>query len=82
MSVCGAGFETTATALSFAVYLLGQHPDVQQKIAAEVAALGNRCAMTSRLSLQIADVPPTSCPTGVAPTIVQISIGIRTLSEH
>ena len=42
-----AGLETTSGALSFAVYLLGQHPDVQQKIAVEVAALGNRRVGTS-----------------------------------
>jgi cytochrome P450 len=38
-----AGHETTALALSWAFYLLGQHPEVEQNLAAELAAvLGDR----------------------------------------
>ncbi|KAH9373643.1 hypothetical protein HPB48_011391 [Haemaphysalis longicornis] len=32
-----AGFETTATALSYIVYLLGKHPEVQERIRQEIA---------------------------------------------
>ena len=32
----GAGLETTATALSFASYLLALHPDVQEKLQSEI----------------------------------------------
>ena len=35
-----AGHETTSTALTFALYLLGRHPDVQQKVRAEVDEIG------------------------------------------
>jgi len=84
--VCRAGFETTATALSFAVYLLGQHPDVQQKIAAEVSALGNRCAVTPRFPLQDAHVPPTSGPIGVASmlgciSLIDVGTGIDSVTD-
>ena len=38
-----AGHETTANALSFALWLLGQHPEIQQRLHAESAAvLGGR----------------------------------------
>ncbi len=35
-----AGHDTTATALTYALWLLGHHPDVQDRVAAEVALLG------------------------------------------
>ncbi|AMY69109.1 cytochrome P450 [Frigidibacter mobilis] len=35
-----AGHETSASALAWALYLLATHPDVQDKVAAEVADLG------------------------------------------
>ncbi|MGH3769554.1 MAG: cytochrome P450 [Pseudonocardiaceae bacterium] len=35
-----AGHETTSTALTFALHLLGQHPDLQRQIRAEADALG------------------------------------------
>lgn len=34
------GFETTAHTLSFTVFCIASHPDVQQKIAVELQALG------------------------------------------
>ncbi len=37
-----AGHDTTATALTYALWILGHHPDVQNRVAAEVAALGER----------------------------------------
>lgn len=37
-----AGHETTALALTYTLYLLGKHPDVQARVAEEVAGLGER----------------------------------------
>lgn len=37
-----AGHDTTATTLSYALWALGHHPDLQERIAAEVAELGGR----------------------------------------
>jgi cytochrome P450 len=38
----GAGHDTTATTLTYAMWALGTHPDIQEKVAAEVAAIGDR----------------------------------------
>jgi cytochrome P450 len=45
-----AGHDTTATALTYALWILGHHPEVQDRVAAEVAAFGDR-------ELEPADVP-------------------------
>jgi cytochrome P450 len=45
-----AGHDTTATALTYALWALGHHPDVQDRVAAEATAIGNR-------ELVPADVP-------------------------
>lgn len=37
-----AGHDTTATTLTYALWALGRHPDVQERVAAEVTELGNR----------------------------------------
>ncbi|WP_163727562.1 cytochrome P450 [Mycolicibacterium psychrotolerans] len=37
-----AGHDTTATALTYALWILGHHPDVQERVAAEAAAIGDR----------------------------------------
>jgi cytochrome P450 len=37
-----AGHDTTATALTYALWALGHHPDIQERVAAEAAALGDR----------------------------------------
>jgi cytochrome P450 len=37
-----AGHDTTAIALTFALHLLGRHPDAQARVRAEAAALGGR----------------------------------------
>ena len=37
-----AGHDTTATALTHALWLLGRHPEVQDRVAAEAAAVGDR----------------------------------------
>jgi cytochrome P450 len=46
----GAGYDTTATTLTYALWALGRHPELQNRVAAEVAAVGNR-------SLTADDVP-------------------------
>ena len=38
----GAGYDTTATTLTYALWALGHHLDLQDQVAAEVAALGDR----------------------------------------
>jgi cytochrome P450 len=45
-----SGHDTTATMLTYALWQLGHHPDMQDRMAAEVAAIGNR-------ELTPADVP-------------------------
>lgn len=37
-----AGHDTTATALTYALWILGHHQEVQERVAAEAAALGDR----------------------------------------
>ncbi|MGD9618921.1 MAG: cytochrome P450 [Mycolicibacterium sp.] len=37
-----AGHDTTATALTYALWVLGRHPDAQERVAAEAARLGDR----------------------------------------
>jgi cytochrome P450 len=37
-----AGHDTTATALTYAMWALGTNPDIQEKVAAEVASIGDR----------------------------------------
>ncbi|WP_202033093.1 cytochrome P450 [Nocardioides sp. WS12] len=45
-----AGHDTTATTLAYSLWALGRHPDVQERLVAEVAALGDR-------TLTVGDVP-------------------------
>ncbi|MBV9515424.1 MAG: cytochrome P450 [Mycobacteriaceae bacterium] len=37
-----AGHDTTATALTYSLWALGHHPDMQDRVAAEAAAIGDR----------------------------------------
>jgi cytochrome P450 len=37
-----AGHDTTATALTYSLWALGHHPQIQDRVAAEVAAIGDR----------------------------------------
>jgi cytochrome P450 len=37
-----AGHDTTATALTYSLWILGHHPDIQERVAAEAAAIGHR----------------------------------------
>jgi cytochrome P450 len=45
-----AGHDTTSTTLTYALWALGHHPDLQDRVADEVGLLGDR-------SLTVADVP-------------------------
>jgi cytochrome P450 len=38
----GAGYDTTATTLTYALWVLGRLPELQDRVAAEVAAVGER----------------------------------------
>jgi cytochrome P450 len=38
----GAGYDTTATSLTYALWALGRHPQLQEQVAAEAAAVGDR----------------------------------------
>jgi len=38
----GAGYDTTATILTYALWALGRHPELQDRVAAEAAAVGDR----------------------------------------
>jgi cytochrome P450 len=49
-----AGHDTTSTTLSYALWALGHHPDIQEQVHAEVATLGNR-------PLNPGDVPSLPC---------------------
>ncbi len=46
-----AGHETSASALGWALYLLASHPEVQERVAAEVAGMEPAFAALSRLRL-------------------------------
>ncbi|KAM9210120.1 cytochrome P450 3A8-like [Dugong dugon] len=49
-----AGYETTSTTLSFLMYLLATHPDIQQKLQKEIdAALPNKAPPTYDVMLQM-----------------------------
>ena len=45
-----AGHDTTATTLAYSLWQLGHHPDLQERVAAEVQAVGDR-------SMTVADIP-------------------------
>jgi cytochrome P450 len=49
MTLLLAGHETTASTLSWALYLLGGHPSAQQRLQAEADALGDRAIGASDL---------------------------------
>ena len=52
MTIFLAGHETTANALTWTLYLLSQHPDVEQRVHAEVdAALGGRLPSADDLAI-------------------------------
>jgi cytochrome P450 len=62
-----AGHDTTATALTYALWALGHHPAVQDRVAAEVAALGDRALGPADLprlgyTRQVLDESMRLCP--------------------
>ena len=64
-----AGHDTTATALTYALWALGHHPDLQDRVAAEVAALGDRASDTrgpfaARVHVQVLHEGLRLCPPG------------------
>ena len=40
----GAGHDTTATTLAYSLWQLGRHPEMQERVRAEAAAIGDRAA--------------------------------------
>ncbi len=42
MVFLGAGHDTTATALAYSVWALGRHPEIQERVRAEVAEIGDQ----------------------------------------
>ena len=67
----GAGYDTTATTLAYTLWTLGRHPDIQNKVAAEVQALGDRpLTMNDVASLpytvQVLHEALRLCPPGAA----------------
>ncbi len=45
-----AGHDTTATALTYALWALGHHPDIQDRVAAEAARIGDRALVPGDVS--------------------------------
>ena len=73
-----AGHDTTATTLTYALWQLGRNPDIQDRVAAEVAAIGDReltPADVSRLgyTAQVLNESLRLCPpaAGVGRTAMQ-----------
>lgn len=50
-----AGYETTSIALTFALHLLGRHPDVQQAVREEVAACAERPTASDMQALPLTE---------------------------
>lgn len=66
-----AGHDTTATTLAYALWALGRNLDVQQRVAAEVAAIGNRELTPEDISrlgytVQVLHEALRLCPPGAA----------------
>jgi len=66
-----AGHDTTATALTYTLWALGRHSDLQDRVAAEVAALGDRALTPEDLprleyTAQVLHEGLRLCPPGAA----------------
>jgi cytochrome P450 len=66
-----AGHDTTATTLTYALWALGQHPDMQEKVRAEVAEIGDRSLTPEdvprlRYTVQVLHEALRLCPPGAA----------------
>lgn len=62
-----AGHDTTATALTYALWALGHHQEIQDRVAAEAAALGDRELTPAdvpslRYTVQVLDEALRMCP--------------------
>jgi len=60
MTLFLAGHETTANALAWTIYLLTQHPDVAQRLAAEVRPVGMRSRLREPAPAMEMDKGPSS----------------------
>lgn len=66
-----AGHDTTATTLTYALWAVGHHPDIQDRVAAEVAALGDRPLTPEdvpqlRYTIQVLHEALRLCPPGAS----------------
>ncbi|MGV0717844.1 cytochrome P450 [Mycolicibacterium sp. XJ662] len=66
-----AGHDTTATTLTYAIWALGRHPDMQDKVRAEALALGERALTTDDVpalgyTVQVLHEALRLCPPGAA----------------
>lgn len=64
-----AGQDTTATTLTYTLWSLGRHPDIQDRVAAEVAAIGDRRLSTEDVgrlgfTVQVLKEALRLCPPG------------------
>ena len=73
-----AGHDTTSTTLSYALWALGRHREVQDRIAAEVAELGDRTLTSDDVprlgySVQVLHEAMRLCPpaAGVSRAVMQ-----------
>ena len=55
-----AGHDTTATALTYSLWVLGHHPDIQDRVAAEAAA-DRRSGADARRRTRASDTPCRCC---------------------
>lgn len=66
-----AGHDTTATTLTYALWAMGHHPEIQDRIAAEVAQLGERALTPDDVprlpyTIQVLNESLRLCPPGPA----------------
>jgi cytochrome P450 len=67
----GAGHDTTATTMAYALWQLGRHPDMQARLRAEVDAVGNRALTPEDVpslgyTVQVLHEALRLCPPGAA----------------
>lgn len=82
-----AGTETTANSLTFAVYLLSQHPEAEQKLLNEVDAFGKDKPITVDDLVQVRnseteDETETSSPVASTWTRICLVVMWALLSRH
>ena len=79
MTLFLAGHETTANALAWTIYLLTQHPDIAQRLAAEMRPVGMRSRLREPTSAMEMDKGPSSVgqARASAPDDLESELGIR-----